>query len=113
MKQRFTKNFILLLTLSDNLIKQFTLVILLATFLALIPYLYTAVAALLLYIKFQDKFAGEKFSRLIIISSIAFVYTLWAMLGSGEKIFIYGMLLSFTSFPLYIWLKYKKRLATS
>lgn len=90
---------LLFLTLSPDLVKQYKLIILIATLATLISYLYTPVAEIILLRK-----GGFPFSRKsIFVASIAILYSLWAIVGAGTEVLAYGAVLVLSSIPLYIF----------
>jgi len=95
---------LLFLTASPNLVKQFHLIILLAVLTALIPYFYTAMAAIIIM---PQKIVNKKelhFS--MVIAVLAGIYSFWTLLSSGKTIVFYGSILIFSSLPLYAWLRW-------
>lgn len=98
---------LLLLTLNEGLVAQFTFIILLSTMAALVPYLYSVVAQLILYARDREKYQGKKIITSAIIAILAAVYSFWMIAGAGKDVVFYGALLFFSSVPVYAWLKYK------
>lgn len=92
---------LLLLTVSDTLIESFHFIILLTVLSQLIPYVYTALGA----------FKLDKSPIAYFISTIALLYSLWAIAGTGVDIIINGGLLLLAIILLYL-LVYKKRQQT-
>lgn len=93
----------LLATTSPSLIEQFQILILLATVIALLSYLYTAVAEIILLPK--EGLKQRKNITQIAIALFAAAYTFWAIFGSGKEIVFYLAVLILSSVPLYAWLK--------
>jgi basic amino acid/polyamine antiporter, APA family len=100
---------LLLLTLHDTLVKQFTFIILLATLSSLIPYLFTMVSEIIVFSRDRAQFNGKKLAGSMTISILAIIYAFWMIMGSGEDTVFYGCLLFFTSAPIYAWMKWKKQ----
>ena len=98
---------LLALTLNKTLVHQFTFIILLATLAALIPYFFTAMAELMIFIKYREHFKGQRLIKSVIIASLAGLYSFWAIAGSGHEKVFYGMLLFFSGIPIYIWMRWK------
>ncbi len=90
---------LLFLTLSPDLVKQFKVIILMATLANLIPYLYTPVSEIILLRKVG--WLGSKVSVFVAIAAI--LYSFWAIMGAGTDILSYGSLLILSSVPLYIF----------
>lgn len=90
-----------------SLVDQFTMVSLLATLASLIPYIYTSVAELMLYIREREKFNRKKMVGSSVLAMIAFAYTYWLIYGAGLEIVFYGVLLLLSSIPVYLLLQLK------
>lgn len=86
---------------SKNLIKAFEFMILLATLTCLVPYLFAAAAHVLFTLR-----SGKKWSW--IWGSIAFLFSMWAIVGSGQEIVFYGFLMLMAGIPLYVWILFKR-----
>lgn len=100
---------LLFLTIDKGLIEQFKFIILLAVLASLIPYLFTTMAAILLYNKHPELVNGKRLKGSIIIAVLACIYAFWAVIGSGQQIVFYGSLLFFSSVPVYALMKYQRR----
>ncbi|MFU8797400.1 MAG: amino acid permease [Gammaproteobacteria bacterium] len=98
---------LLVLTLHESLVKQFTFIILLATLASLIPYFFTAMAELMIFIKYREQFKGQRLLKSTIIALLAGAYAFWAIAGAGHEKVFYGMLLFFSGIPIYIWMHWK------
>jgi len=101
---------LLLMTISDSLVKQFTFIILLATLATLIPYLFTAMAELIIFVKHRELFNGKRLLGSTIIALLAGAYSFWTIAGSGKDTVFYGVLLLFSSVPIYAWMKWRNSL---
>ena len=100
---------LLLMTMSDNLIEQFNFIILMAVLAALIPYFYTSISNILV-LKAQRP-ESTFWQWRIVIPVLAGCYSLWAIIGSGESVVYYGMILFFLGTPIYAiaeWLNLQK-----
>lgn len=100
---------LLLLTLKQNLVQQFTFIILLATLASLIPYFFTTIAELIIFIRDREKFNPKRMAVSATIAILAAIYSFWTIIGSGKDTVFYGTLLFFTSVPVYAWMKYTTR----
>jgi APA family basic amino acid/polyamine antiporter len=98
---------LLLLTLSQSLAKQFTVIILLATLASLIPYFLTTMAEFIIFFKYPGLFKGKKFLGSAIIAILAGIYSFWVIIGSGKTTVFYGTLLLLSSVPVYVWMKWR------
>jgi basic amino acid/polyamine antiporter, APA family len=90
-----------------SLVDQFTLISLLATLASLIPYIYTSVAELMIYIKEKEKFDRKRLASSAVLAMLAFAYTYWLIYGAGLQIVFYGVLLLLSSIPVYLLLQIK------
>lgn len=100
---------ILLLTLDKGLVKQFQFITLLATLAGLIPYFFTTMAELMIFIKDRDLVKHEKLIPSVIVAILAGIYAFWTIIGSGQDTVFYGSLLFFSSIPVYVWMKYREK----
>jgi APA family basic amino acid/polyamine antiporter len=98
---------ILLLTnYTQGLVDAFTEMLLLATLTTLVPYAFSAMAQLLLLATDRERFAATTFARDAIIAAVAFVYSMWAIGGSGEEIVFKGFLLILGGTPVYVAMRW-------
>jgi APA family basic amino acid/polyamine antiporter len=81
---------------------MFNVMILIATFFTLVPYMLCSMAELLL--GRGDKARG----RNIVLASLAFTFALWATAGAGRDTLYWGTLLMFAGLPLYAWQKWRQ-----
>lgn len=99
---------LLLMTLSHSLVKQFTIIILLATLASLIPYFLTTMSELIIFLKYPALFKkGKKLLGSITIAVLAGIYSFWVIIGSGEQTIFYGTLLLLSSAPVYVCMKWR------
>lgn len=89
-----------------NLVEQFEFMTKLATLATLIMYLYCTIARVLIGMRDGDMPLKR---RQMILSSGAFLFIAWAMVGSGYEHIALGSLLFFLSTPVYAWLVWKRK----
>ncbi len=99
---------LLAMSSSKHFVEQFNMIILLAVLATLILYLYSSMAALIIFLKHKQKLTAGKLIRNILTAIIAFVYSFWAVIGAGTEIVFYGTVLFLTSVPIYIWVKWRE-----
>ena len=92
---------------SKGMVEIFNLIILLATMTTLLPYAFTAVAELMFMARGQMPATGA--GRRIVIASLAFVYAVWALYGSGAETVLWGVILLMLGLPVYVWMAKEKR----
>ena len=98
----------MIVNFNKNLVDQFTFVISLATLAAIVSYLYTSIAQFVIYAKHPQKVNKKKVVSSLTISGLAFLYVFWVTISAGKEIVFYGVLLMFTSIPIYGWMQWKK-----
>jgi APA family basic amino acid/polyamine antiporter len=93
---------LILMNYSSDLVTMFNVVILIATFFTLVPYMLCSMAELLL------GRADKARVRNIILASLAFVFSLWAAAGAGKDTLYWGTLLMLAGLPFYAWQKWRQ-----
>ena len=105
---------LLLMTLNHSLVKQFTIIILLATLASLIPYFLTTMSELVIFFKYPGLFKKtRKLFGSVVIAVLAGIYSFWVIIGSGKETVFYGTLLLLSSAPVYVWMKWHASLDKS
>lgn len=93
---------------TSGLVAVFTFVILLSTLTSLFPYALCAMAELVLFVRDRARFEGERLRAAAVIAGAAFLYSLWAIYGTGEKVVFWGFLLLMAGVPVYVWLAWSR-----
>ena len=93
---------------SKNLAGQFKLLILLSTFFTLLPYLFTTVSYLIVRAKQAVTYTKTKTITAIVISILAFSFSMWMLIGSGQEIVYWGFIMLMMGVPFYVYMVYKK-----
>ena len=89
---------------SKSLADAFKFMILLSTMTVLVPYLFSTATYALLSLR-EDFRKNRPLLIRLIVALLAFVYSLWAVAGSGQEIVYWGFLLLMAGIPFYVWLK--------
>lgn len=92
---------ILSLNFYKGFIQAFEFMILLGTLTVLVPYLFSAASHILL--SFEK---GKKWYW--VLGTFSFLFSLWAVIGSGSEVVFWGFVLLMSGLPIYIWIKIKK-----
>jgi APA family basic amino acid/polyamine antiporter len=92
---------------SKNLAGQFKLLILLSTFFTLLPYLFTTVSYLIVRAKQATTYTKTKTITAIVISILAFSFSMWMLIGSGQEIVYWGFIMLMLGVPFYVYMVYK------
>jgi APA family basic amino acid/polyamine antiporter len=93
---------------SKGLVEMFTLLILVGTFLALISYLFSSLAEVLILIKSKPQGWEKRVMKAFVLSLPAFAFSAIAVYGAGMDIVFYGFLILILGMPIYVWSKIKK-----
>ncbi len=92
---------------TKGLVDQFVFIILLATLTTLVPYLFCALAELMILIKTGRTVAGKRLAPVAGLAVAGFLYSAWAIYGAGAEIVFYGFLLLIAGVPVYVLLKWR------
>lgn len=87
---------------SKNLADTYTFIILLSTLNTLVPYLFSIVSLIMIGAK-RNYMNPTKY----LVATLAFVYSIWAIIGSGEEIVYWGFILLMAGLPFYGFIKIK------
>ena len=93
---------LILMNYNRGLVDTFNIIILIATFFTLVPYMLCSMAELLL----GRGDAGRR--RNIVLAALAFAFSLWATAGAGRDTLYWGTLLMLAGLPLYAWQKWNQ-----
>lgn len=88
---------------SKSLADTYTFAILLSTLTVLIPYLFSIVSFVLLGVR-QNQISTGK----LVVAGLAFLYSMWAVIGSGQEIVFWGFILLMAGLPFYTYIKVKR-----
>jgi APA family basic amino acid/polyamine antiporter len=94
---------VLWMNYDKSLVHQFTLLITLATLASLTTYFF----ALLAGIAIDRKEKRPLNLGSLFLPALALIYTLWAIIGAGFEVFLYGSFLFFASAPLFFLIRWK------
>ena len=102
------------MSFSKGLVDQFSFIILLAALTSLVPYIFCALAELMLYVRDPARYAAPPdLARVAVLAAAAFLYSAWAIFGSGQEIVFWGFLLLIAGIPIFVWVKWRARLEQS
>ncbi|NQU87606.1 MAG: amino acid permease [Mariniphaga sp.] len=94
---------------SKGLVKMFSFIIMLSTLSCLLPYLFSSLSEIMLYLRKKKNFNKNKLILALCISVPAFLYSLWAITGLEYEILIWGAALLSAGIPIYAYLKLSGR----
>jgi APA family basic amino acid/polyamine antiporter len=93
----------------SNLIDQFTTIAIVSTFAVLLPYLYSSLAELYFLVTKPHTLTKMQYARSIVVTLIAFAFTIVITAGAGESAVFMGMIFVFSGFPFYVWMKARSK----
>jgi len=90
-----------------GLVGAFTFLILLATLATLLPYVLSSMTALMMALRERGVAgAGSQAGRMA-VASLAFGFSLWAIIGAGESTVYWGFVLIIVGLPVYALMRYR------
>lgn len=96
---------LMLMNFSSSLAVTFKYMILLATLTVLMPYAFSMTSYAILLAKGQ-KLTRHMWVRLS-VAMVGFIFSIWAIIGSGEETVYWGFILLMCGVPFYTWMKLK------
>ncbi len=94
-----------------GLVALFTFMILLATLTTLVPYIFSTLAELVIFVRERERFKGQRLMGASVIAALAFIYSIWATAGLGWETLFWGFVLLAAGVPVYVWLKRQPKAA--
>jgi APA family basic amino acid/polyamine antiporter len=85
-----------------GLVGLFTFTALLGTVTALLAYVGSSLGQILLIFREPARFGGRGARRAVVISAVAFVYSVWAIIGAGWDVMLWGGVLLAAGIPVYL-----------
>jgi APA family basic amino acid/polyamine antiporter len=91
-----------------GLVQAFTFLILLATLATLMPYVFTSMTGLMIALRERGTSAapGKTIGRMI-LSVLAFSFSLWAIGGAGQKTVFWGFILLVAGLPVFAAMRWR------
>ncbi len=91
-----------------GLVGSFTFIILLATLTSLIPYVMCSATELLVGDRDSRGAMGTRRLTPLVVPGLAFLFSVWAIAGSGRDTVYWGFLLLIAGVPMYVWMKRRR-----
>jgi APA family basic amino acid/polyamine antiporter len=102
---------LMLMNYTKGLGDAFEFVLLLATLTTLVPYAFSAAAQAWLWLVEGETFQPKHLIRDVVVATLAFAYSVWAIAGAGEDIVTKGFVLLLCGIPVYVgmrWWEHRK-----
>lgn len=96
---------------SKGLVQMFLFIIKLSTLSCLLPYLFSSLSEIALYLRKKKEFNQKRLLTASLISIPAFLYSAWAITGLGHEIILWGSILLAAGIPIYVYLKWRLKQA--
>jgi len=93
----------MMLNFTNGLNDTFTFLILIGTLAVLIPYLFSAASYGIMILQ-NVLWRKDRISQLI-IALLSFLFSLWAVVGSGQETVYWGIIAILSGIPFYVWMK--------
>jgi len=94
---------------SRGLVKMFSFIIMLSTLSCLLPYLFSSLAELALYLRKKKRYNRRRLIISLLVSIPAFLYSVWAVTGLEYEVLLWGTILLASGVPFYSYLKFRLR----
>jgi APA family basic amino acid/polyamine antiporter len=95
------------LNFTRGLVSMFSFIIMLSTLSCLLPYLFSSLTELVLYLRNKQNFNKNKFIKAVAISIPAFLYSAWAITGLAYEVIFWGVALLVSGVPFYLYMKHR------
>lgn len=99
---------LMMMNYSKGLVEQFKFLILLSSITTLVPYLFCTGSYIIIGMR-KNYFTKKSLLPAIIISLLAFIFSLWAIAGSGQDAVYWGFILLMAGIPFYVSFSWKKK----
>jgi basic amino acid/polyamine antiporter, APA family len=93
---------IMIMNFTKGLSGAFSFLVLLSIVIVLVPYIFSATSFGIIALREKD--AGNTRAN-VAIAFLSFIYSMWAIIGSGEQAVYYGFICLMAGIPLYVWTK--------
>jgi len=94
---------------TKGLVKMFSFIIMLSTLSCLLPYLFSSLSEIMMYLRKKKNYNKNRLITAAFISIPAFLYSLWAITGLDHEIIIWGAILLTAGIPIYAYIKFSGR----
>ena len=98
---------VMLMNFTEGLVDQFQIIVEVVVFVALMPYLFTAAAYILVII--EKKLHANSWVKTLVLGGLGMAFSTWAIYGTGSETVFYGFLLLMSGIPFYILMQWNKR----
>lgn len=93
---------LMMINYSESLVSAFSFMMTLSTLSVVLPYIFSA-ASLVIFLKSKKNNALN-----ILFAFLAFLFSIWIIIGCGQTVVFYGFILLLLGIPFYVYLKISK-----
>lgn len=99
---------LMMMNFTKGLVEQFRFMILLSTLCSLIPYLFVTAGYIMMEIQ-ADRLTPKQWTKTLVTASLAFIFSLLAVIGVGADTVYWGFVLLLAGTPFYVWNTWKRK----
>ena len=100
-------SFLVSVNYTRGLVKMFSFIIMLSTLSCLLPYLFSSLSEIALYLRKKKPYNKQRLLTASLISIPAFLYSLWAITGLEYEVLLWGAILLTSGVPIYAFMKFR------
>ncbi|HTS44470.1 MAG TPA: amino acid permease [Puia sp.] len=97
----------MMMNYTKALVQQFKFMLLISTLSALVPYILVAASYVIIAID-RKEMNAKTWKKIIFPASLAFLFSLLAIIGAGMEAVFWGFILLLAGVPFYVWIRWKK-----
>ena len=94
---------------TKGLVDQFKFLVLLTTITVLVPYLFSTASYIIIKLENNYIKSGKGWIQAIVLATLAFLFSLWAIAGSGQEAVYWGFILLMAGVPFYVITLWNKK----
>lgn len=92
-----------------GLVKMFSFIIMLSTLSCLLPYLFSSLVEVSLYLKKKKNYKKQRLISAIVVAVPAFLFSAWAISGLEYEVILWGAILLASGLPVYAFVRWKSK----
>ena len=100
-------SFLVSINYTRGLVKMFSFIIMLSTLSCLLPYLFSSLSEIALYLRKKRNYNKNRLIAASLISIPAFLYSVWAITGLENEVLLWGAILLTAGIPIYAYIKFR------
>ncbi len=97
---------LMIMNFTKSLADTYKFIILLSTLAVLVPYLFSVIAFVIMEGR-EHGFTSRNRIKLL-VAALAFIYSMWAVAGSGEETVFWGFIFLMSGLPFYAWIQLQR-----